>query len=143
MSQNAGMNFDSFFDERHGRPDNNRPEHGKPKPDPGPCPPEQSHVHEVQGSVILAEEGRDRHNHRFATVTTEVIPLPHHNHKHAFMVNTDFFGHHHEVAGETGPAIDVGHGKHVHFATGKTTCNDGHFHDFQFATLIESPLSFC
>lgn len=108
-----------------------------------PCPPTtetQTHVHEIQGSVKLAEEDDDRHNHRFATVSSEVIPIKGGGHKHAFFVNTDFFDHHHEVAGETGPAINVGNGKHVHFATGQTTIDDGHFHEFQFATLIDSPL---
>lgn len=100
----------------------------------------QTHVHEIQGSVKLAEEGDDRHNHRFATVSSQVIPIPGDGHRHAFFVNTDFFDHHHEIAGETGPAINVGNGKHVHFATGQTTLDDGHFHDFQFATLIDSPL---
>lgn len=100
----------------------------------------QTHDHEVEGSVMFAEEGDDRHNHRFATVTTEVIPLGDGKHKHAFCVNTDFFDHHHEVAGETGPNICVGDGKHVHFAEGSTTIDEGHFHRYQFATLIESPL---
>lgn len=108
--------------------------------EPVEYPDTQTHVHEFLGSVKLAEEDDDRHNHRFAGVTTEVIPLKHGGHKHAFMVNTDFFDHHHEVAGETGPAIKVGNGKHVHFAEGKSTCVDKHFHNFQFATLIESPL---
>lgn len=108
-----------------------------------PCYPigTQTHVHEVQGSVKLAEEGDDRHNHRFATVSSEVIPIPGTNtHKHAIFVNTDFLDHHHEIAGETGPNIPVGNGKHVHFASGQTTIDDGHFHDFQFASLIDSPL---
>lgn len=107
-----------------------------------PCRPEetQTHVHEFLGSTELAEHGNERHNHRFAGVTTEIIPFGEHGHKHAFMVNSDFFDHHHEVAGETGPAINVGDGKHVHFACGKTTIDDAHFHKYQFATLIESPL---
>ena len=137
-----GYNMNVSDESRSLRPDRYRPEcDDRPKP----CPTSaQTHVHEIQGSVMMAEEGDERHNHRFATVTTEVIPFHHdkhrHNHKHAFMVNTDFFDHHHEVAGESGPAIDVGHGKHVHFGMGKSTCNDGHFHDFQSASLIESPL---
>ena len=100
----------------------------------------QTHVHEFLGSVKLAEQGNDRHNHRFAGVTSEVIPISGGSHKHVFMVNSDFFDHHHEVAGETGPAIAVGNGKHVHFATGQTTVDEDHFHNFQFATLIDSPL---
>lgn len=100
----------------------------------------QTHDHEFLGSVMLAEQGNDRHNHRFASVTTEVIPIIGGGHKHAFMVNTDFFDHHHEIGGQTGPAINVGNGKHVHFATGQTTVDENHFHNFQFATLIDSPL---
>ena len=102
----------------------------------------QTHDHEFLGSVKLAEQGDDRHNHRFASVTTQVILIPGGGHKHAFMVNTDFLDHLHEIAGETGPAIDVGLGnkKHVHSAKGMTTCDDGHSHNFQFTTLIDSPL---
>lgn len=33
----------------------------------------QTHVHEFTGSTEFAEEGRDRHNHRFAGVTGEAI----------------------------------------------------------------------
>ncbi len=102
--------------------------------------PTQTHVHEIVGSVKLAEEGNDRHNHRFATVSSEVIPISGGGHKHSFYVNTDFFDHHHEVTGETGPTIMIGNGKHIHFTTGNTTLDDGHFHSFQFATLIDSPL---
>ena len=137
---NGFDNIDDFGESRRNRPDRDRPECEKPRPPHPPQPKVQTHVHEVQGSVMLAEECDDRHNHRFATVTTDAIPLPHGDHKHGFMVNTDFFDHHHEVAGETGGAICVGQGKHVHFARGKSTINDGHFHGFQFATLIESPL---
>ena len=33
------------------------------------CPKEQTHVHEVLGSVWIAEAATDPHNHRFAVVT--------------------------------------------------------------------------
>ncbi len=99
----------------------------------------QTHVHEFLGSTKLAEEEEERHNHRFAGVTTEEIPMES-SHVHGFSLNTDFFDHHHEIAGQTGPAVRVGHHKHVHFAKGVTTEDDGHVHGFQFATLIESPL---
>ncbi|MGF7050283.1 hypothetical protein J2T13_004808 [Paenibacillus sp. DS2015] len=33
----------------------------------------QRHVHEFEGSTKLAEEGADRHNHRFAGVTGESV----------------------------------------------------------------------
>lgn len=100
----------------------------------------QTHTHEFLGSTKLAEENDERHNHRFAGVTSEVIPLKGGNHKHAILTNTDFFDHLHEIGVETGPAVDVGDGKHVHFVEGRTTINDDHFHNFQFATLIEAPL---
>jgi len=100
----------------------------------------QTHTHEFLGSTKLAEENDERHNHRFAGVTSEVIPLKGGGHKHAILTNTDFFDHLHEIGVETGPAVNVGDGKHVHFVEGRTTINDEHFHNFQFATLIEAPL---
>ena len=99
----------------------------------------QTHNHEYEGSTKLAEENDDRHNHRFACVTTEMICRGEH-HVHAFMNDTDFLDHHHEMGGTTGIEIPVGNGKHVHFASDMTSCDDGHFHDFQFATLIDAPL---
>lgn len=102
------------------------------------CKP-QRHVHEFLGSTKL-ESGLDEHNHRFAGVTGEAIPT-FGNHKHKIYTKTDFFGHFHEIKDVfTGPAINVGNGKHVHFVKGETTFDDGHDHDFQFTTLIESPL---
>ncbi|WP_312579113.1 YmaF family protein, partial [Clostridium sp.] len=90
----------------------------------------QTHVHEFLGSTKLAEEGEDRHNHRFAGVTSQVIPMGN-SHVHAILVNTDFFSnHHHEIGVITGLAIDVGNGKHIHLATGVTTLDDGHNHQF-------------
>ncbi len=104
----------------------------------------QSHLHEFEGSVMLAEEGDDRHNHRFAGVTSQVILDPR-GHRHALLTNTDFFeNHHHEIGIITGLPISVGNGKHVHFVgrpLGNTTLDDGHFHQFQFSTLIDSPLT--
>ncbi len=100
----------------------------------------QTHVHEFLSSTKLAEENDDRHNHRVAGVTSQVIPMSGGSHKHAILSNTDFFDHLHEIGVETGPAINVGNGKHVHFVKGATTINDEHCHNFAFATLIESPL---
>jgi len=57
----------------------------------------QSHVHEFEGSTMLAEEGDDRHNHRFAGVTSQVILDPR-GHRHALLTNTDFFENHHHEA---------------------------------------------
>jgi hypothetical protein len=100
----------------------------------------QTHTHEFESSTKLAEENEDRHNHRFAGVTSEVIPICRGKHKHAIFTLTDFFGHLHQVAVETEENINVGDGKHVHFVKGATTIDDGHFHEFAFATLIEAPL---
>ena len=100
----------------------------------------KTHTHEFISSTKLAGENDDRHNHRFTGVTSEVIPIKGGSHKHIVSTLTDFFGHLHEVTIETGPAIDVGHGKHVHFASGETTLNDGHLHEYAFTTLIEAPL---
>ncbi|MEH7479550.1 YmaF family protein [Neobacillus drentensis] len=99
----------------------------------------QTHVHEFLASTKLAEEGEDRHNHRFAGVTGEVIPKGD-SHVHVLLTNTDFLDHHHEVGIQTGPAIPVGNGKHVHFVKGITTLDDGHVHELEFATLIDKPL---
>jgi hypothetical protein len=109
-----------------------------PKPPSEEC---QTHVHEFQGSTKLAEENKERHNHRFAGVSGQVIPFGN-SHVHAVFTNTDFFEEHlHEVAGVSGPAIDVGNGKHIHFVKFVTTVDDGHFHEYQFASLIEDPLT--
>ena len=108
----------------------------KPTPPPSST---QSHTHEFPGSTKLAEECDERHNHRFAGVTSEAI-LVQGGHVHEILVNTDFFDHHHEVGVRTGLPIDVGGGKHVHFAQGNTTFDDDHCHKFEFATLIEAPL---
>ena len=100
----------------------------------------QTHVHEYEGSTRIAEEEEEPHNHRFAGVTSEAIPRGN-SHVHQLLGNSDFFEeHHHEVGAMTGPAIPVGNGRHVHFVSGTTTCDDGHTHDFIFATLIENPI---
>lgn len=107
------------------------------------CPEtSQTHVHEFAESVKLAEQGEDRHNHRVAGVTSEVIPIEGGRHVHAFgIVNTDFLDHHHEIGGTTEPNVPIpGTNKHVHVIRGTTTCNDGHTHDFLFTTQIDSPL---
>lgn len=99
----------------------------------------QKHVHEFVGSTKL-EEGSPLHNHRFAGVSGEAIPISNSSHKHKICTRTDFFNHFHEIEDCTGPAIDVGNGRHVHYVKGRTTVNDGHSHNYQFATLIECPI---
>lgn len=124
------------------KPDPPKPDPPKPDPPkPSPHDPCQTHVHEFQGSTKLAEAGEDRHNHRFAGVSSSVIPFGN-SHVHGILTNTDFFEDHlHEIAAVSGPAIDVGGGKHIHFAKFITTVDDGHFHEFQFASLIQDPLT--
>lgn len=110
---------------------------------PWPYPPEpkvQKHVHEVQGSVMIAEREENPHNHRFATVTGEAIPCGTEDHFHEIRFRTDFYENHfHEFCGKTGGAIQVGD-RHVHFLKSVTTENDGHQHEFRLATFIEDPI---
>ncbi len=101
----------------------------------------QSHVHEFEGSTKLAELQEEPHNHRFAGVSSQLIPIDN-SHVHVVFTNTDFFSdHHHEVAAISGPPVPVGNNKHIHFFKFITTLDDDHFHEFQFSTLIESPIT--
>ena len=103
---------------------------------------EGQHVHEVQGSVKIAERLEDPHNHRFATVTGEAkeIPCNNHDHVHEIFFRTDTYEEHfHEFCGVTGGAVWVGD-RHVHFLKSVTEVADGHKHAFRFATLIEDPI---
>ncbi len=105
------------------------------------CPRTQRHTHEFLGSVKLAELEEEPHNHRFACITGEAFPLPGGNHFHRVETRTDFYeDHFHILNDNTGPAISVGDGRHVHFISGQTAINDGHRHEFIFATLIENPI---
>lgn len=103
----------------------------------------QTHVHEVVGSVRLAELDEDPHNHRFAGVTDVVIPVPG-GHIHAFRSRTDFYEEHfHPISVRTGLQVFVGEGpdrRHVHFIDADTTVADGHLHRFIAATLIDDPI---
>lgn len=101
---------------------------------------EQRHVHEVQGSVQIAEPKEDPHNHRFATVSGDAIPVGKNDHVHNVKFRTDFYEeHYHEFSGKTSGAIRVGD-RHVHFLESVTTVNDGHRHKFRVGTLIEDPI---
>ncbi len=122
---------DASKDEMKRRPDK---EHG--------CPGvELTHTHEFEGSTKLAELQEDPHNHRFAGVTGPEIEVPG-GHIHKVFTRTDFFDNHfHILIRNTGLQKPVGNGKHVHFVKGMTEEADGHRHEFQFATLIEDPLS--
>ncbi len=102
-------------------------------------PGTQFHVHEVQGSVEIAEPQTDPHNHRFATVSGEAKPLGNNNHYHDVRFRTDNYeDHFHEGWGRTGGAIQVGD-RHVHFLESVTTQNDGHLHRYRVATMIDDP----
>ena len=67
------------------------------------CPGDQKHMHEeVQGSVQIAERNEDPHNHRFATVSGEAIPVDCNDHVHEIKFRTDFYENHfHEFCGRT------------------------------------------
>ena len=98
----------------------------------------QTHVHEFAGSTMFA--GSITHNHRFAGVTSEMIPVGD-SHVHAILVNTDFFfNHFHEVGIRTGLPIIIEGEKHVHYVEGETTTNFNHDHDFEFVTFLQNPL---
>lgn len=102
---------------------------------------EQRHVHEVQGSVQIAEPQEEPHNHRFATVSGEAMPCGVADHFHEINFRTDFYeDHFHEFCGRTSGAIPVGGNRHVHFLESVTSVNDGHRHKFRVATLIEDPI---
>ena len=104
----------------------------------------QKHVHEITGSTRIFRECDDCHNHRFCTVTGEAMQIPgKQDHFHEVKFHTDFSdGHFHEFCGKTIGAIDVGNGKHVHFIKDRMEEEDKHKHDFQAATLIDSPTDF-
>ncbi len=105
-----------------------------------PCPTMQTHVHEILGSVKIAERCTDPHNHRFATVSDEVIGSGL-NHVHEVKFRTDFYENHfHEFCGRTGPATIIGDNRHVHYLESVTNCRDGHRHEFRFGTLIDNPI---
>lgn len=103
----------------------------------------QTHVHEVLGSVRLAELDEDPHNHRFAGVTEEVMIVPG-GHIHRFISKTDFYeDHFHPICVLTGLPVPVGQGedmRHVHFIDSDTEVREGHFHEFIAATLINNPI---
>lgn len=101
---------------------------------------EQRHIHEVLGSVKVAEIPEDPHNHRFATVSGQAIPCGPRDHVHEVAFRTDFYeDHFHEFCGTTDGAIPVGD-RHVHFLESVTMVSDGHQHDFRVATLIVDPI---
>lgn len=102
---------------------------------------EQFHVHEILGSLMIAEPEDDPHNHRFATVSGQAIPIGGGDHVHEVEFRTDFYENHfHLFKGKSGGMIPVGDGRHVHFAKAQTTVNDEHNHEFRVASLINDPI---
>lgn len=101
----------------------------------------QEHVHEILGSVRIAEPNVDPHNHRFAAVTGQAMEMGK-DHVHEVRFRTDFYEEHfHTFVGRTGGAIPVGDGeRHVHFLESVTSENDDHQHKFRVATLIDDPI---
>jgi hypothetical protein len=105
-----------------------------------PSCPEQAHVHEVEGSVRVAEVSTDPHNHRYATVSGPAIPPDSYNHVHEVFFRTDFYeDHYHEFCGRTGGTIPVGD-RHVHFLESMTEVSEGHQHEFRLATMMNDPI---
>jgi hypothetical protein len=115
-------------------------------------PRKQTHVHEFEGSVKLSEFDEDVHDHRFAGISGEAIKNKG-GHVHKIWTRTDFFDHFHWIWRISEPAVYVDEedscgdeqparhsDKHVHFVKGYTSVDDGHRHEFEAATLIESPL---
>ncbi len=100
----------------------------------------QLHVHEVQGTVEIAEPQTEPHNHRFATVSGEARPLGNNDHYHDIRFRTDNYeDHYHEGWGRTGGSIQTGD-RHVHFLESMTTQNDGHMHKYRMATMMDNPI---
>lgn len=101
----------------------------------------QRHVHEILGSVMIAEAQTDPHNHRFATVSGQAILVGCDDHIHEVEFRTDFYeDHFHMFKGKSSGMIPVGGGRHVHFAMAQTNIVDGHRHEFRVAALINDPI---
>lgn len=112
------------------------------------CDVIQTHVHEFQGSVMLASPPDAEeliHNHRFAGISGPVIPIKG-SHVHIISTDTDFFTNHiHRIDIVTGPAMLIRDDEgdiigHIHAIEGETSCNFFHEHDLKGTTLIENPI---
>ena len=99
-----------------------------------------THVHEILGSVKLADHVCQAHNHRMAAVSGLPIALKCGDHVHDVCFGTDSYEDHvHAFSGRTGGAIRTGDG-HVHYLEGMVTCADRHRHCFKLTTLIDNPI---
>lgn len=99
----------------------------------------QRHVHEVMGSVQVAGENGEMHNHRFSAVSGEAVAVPG-GHVHVLDTRTDFYDEHfHTIFGASGRDVSLGD-RHVHDVMAETSTNDGHSHRFRVASQIENPI---
>ncbi len=100
----------------------------------------QRHVHEILGSVEVAEVESDPHNHRFALVSGQAVSIGNDDHAHDVTFRTDFYeDHFHEFCGRTGGMIPVGD-RHVHFLESVTKESEGHMHEFRLGTMLNDPI---
>ena len=99
----------------------------------------RNHNHEFLGSTKLAEIGDERHNHRFAGVSSLAIRCGN-SHYHILETTTDSVDHIHKICTKTGPAVYLENGEHIHYVEDVTSCNDGHSHCFEVATLLSNSL---
>lgn len=103
-----------------------------------PCETLAKHVHEIQGYLDMTIDYKETHNHTFATVSDEAIPIGTNDHIHEVRFKTDPFHHHtHEFTGRTTGAILVGD-RHVHFLQSETVSEEGHKHTFSLVTLMDN-----
>lgn len=100
----------------------------------------ECHNHEFQTSTDYKKDDEcKKHNHRISGVTGPAIKCGN-SHIHKVEEFIDTFGDHiHKICDTTGPAIYLPGGKHIHLVKGKTSNNDGHCHNYYFATEIEDP----
>ncbi|MEA4896982.1 YmaF family protein [Bacillota bacterium Meth-B3] len=102
-----------------------------------------AHVHELVGSVKLADCVCTAHGHRLAGISGPPIAFECGGHAHEVFVRTDSFeGHAHEFVGMTCDAVAVSAcGAHVHYLEGMVSRADTHRHCFKLATLINDPIA--
>ena len=98
------------------------------------------HNHEFQTSTDYKRDDEGvKHNHNISCITGPAIKCGD-SHVHKVEAYTNTFGDHfHKVCDTTGPAIYLPGGKHIHIVKGKTSCNDGHSHNYYIATEAEDP----
>ncbi|GAA0076133.1 YmaF family protein [Clostridium sp. CTA-5] len=100
----------------------------------------KNHNHEFESSTDYARDDEGvLHNHRISGVTGPPIKCgDSHIHKVAVLTDT-FDDHFHKICDTTSKAINLPNGKHIHLLKGETSTEDGHDHDYYFATLIQDP----